>query len=141
MKTLLGFLALVYCGCSTPKFFTECTPKTPTIEGSWELTEYKYYGGCCPNIPDKGFQKIVALENKRLTITADKFSITQATGTLSTTFVSTDATITLKDNIFGTASIWKELTIVNHTTAELILKRPAGKEGEQQEEKYARVCP
>jgi hypothetical protein len=141
MKALPLILLLTAISCSKSVIEPSCIPTTPSLVGNWELIEIKFYGGCCPNIPDTGWKKIDATLKTSLAIDSRQIEVTNSSVTTSTTYQVHDKEIIVGQNIFGGPSFSKSLTIVQMTGSELVLKRLAGKEGEVEEQKYKRICP
>lgn len=58
---LIGLVALVglRCKSSSEAMMTPsgCASEKPTLIGKWTMTEFRYYGGCCPVIADSTWKK------------------------------------------------------------------------------------
>ncbi len=68
MKNLLliGLIALIGVQCKSTSEDAllnpqGCASDKPTLIGKWTMTEFRYYGGCCPVIADSSWKK--AAEN------------------------------------------------------------------------------
>lgn len=152
---LLGLLILLGARCSssldavmTPE---GCVSEQPILTGKWVMTEFRYFGGCCPAIADTSWKK--SPENAyMLEFTANgKVTVTNAlSGTngavpampaqLSTHYTFAGKEITLGEQILGGVVWQKNVRVVKLTTRELILAIVVGKEGETNERKFVRSC-
>lgn len=152
---LFGFLLLtgVRCSSSLDTLMTPegCVSDRPILTGKWTMTEFRYFGGCCPPIADSSWKK--APENLYLLeFTVDgKIIVTNAlSGTngaipaqpaqLATTYTIAGKEVTLGEQILGGVAWAKNVWVVKLTTSELILAIAVGKEGETNERKFIRSC-
>lgn len=152
---VFGLLALtgVQCSSSLDAMMTPegCVSDQPILTGKWTMTEFRYFGGCCPPIADSSWKK--SPDNSyRLEFNTDgKVTVTNASsGTngvipalpaqLTTTYMMSGKEIALGEQIFGGVVWEKNVRVVKLTTRELILAIAVGKEGETNERKFVRSC-
>ncbi len=134
-----------------------CASSQPTLVGKWILTEFRYYGGCCPVIADSSWKKAETSVELQTVIefTADGnarsippknqvsggFAAALPNNTLLTTAYTFDGKeITLADQIFGGATWYKKIPVKQLTTRDLTIAILVGKEGETNDRKFVRSC-
>lgn len=158
MKKLILFVLPVLigsrCSSSPDAVLTPegCVSEQPILTGRWVMTEFRYFGGCCPAIADSSWKK--SPENAYiLEFSADgKVTVTNAlSGTngavpampaqLSTNYTFTGKEVALGEQILGGVVWEKNVRVVKLTTRELVLAVAVGKEGETNERKFVRSCP
>ena len=152
---LFGLLALLGIRCkslpdvmATPE---SCFSDRPTLTGKWVMTEFRYFGGCCPAITDVTWKK--APENAYIlefstdgkvkvanSLSGNNGVIPALPAQLSTNFTYNGSDILLDEQIFGGALWEKQTKVIKLTTQELILSIVVGKEGETNERKFVRSC-
>ena len=152
---LLGLVALVGIRCKQDSVslmdVQGCASEQPTLIGKWTMTEFRYYGGCCPVIADSSWK--VANENSYLVefTTDGKLKITDNTGTnngliasaavqLVTNYQFDGKSLTLDEQILGGGQWYKQVGVAKLTTTELVLTILVGKEGETNARKFVRSC-
>jgi len=119
--------------------------------GKWEMTEFRYFGGCCPVIADSSWKKaeenayfIEFVSDKKLKITNNTSAgsnISSAIPIQTTTNYSFDGkAITLGEQILGGGLWYKTVGVSKLTTTELVLNILIGKEGETNARKFMRTC-
>lgn len=159
MKNLLliGLVALigVQCKSSSEESLMSpqgCASEKPTLIGKWTMTEFRYYGGCCPVISDSSWKK--AAENSYVVeFTSDgKLKVTDNTPGVSnglvanapvklvTNYTFDGKEITLNEQILGGGLWYKKAGVSKLTTTELVLTIVVGKEGETNARKFIRSC-
>lgn len=159
MKNLLliGLVALigVQCKSSSEESLMSpqgCASEKPTLIGKWTMTEFRYYGGCCPVISDSSWKK--AAENSYVVeFTSDgKLKVTDNTPGVSnglvanapvklvTNYTFDGKEITLNEQILGGGLAYKKVGVSRLTTTELVLAIVVGKEGETNARKFIRTC-
>ncbi len=150
---LIAVLALVGLRCKSTSEVamipSGCASEKPTVEGKWTLTEFRYYGGCCPVIADSSWKK-VASDSYLLEMTNDgKLKVTDFTSNgLTTSVVAQLVTnykvngneIFLDEQIVGGVPWYKKMIILQLTTREMIVEVVVGKEGEKNARKFIRMC-
>ncbi|MCU0339854.1 MAG: hypothetical protein MUE30_08220 [Spirosomaceae bacterium] len=167
MKTvsLLLFCIGIFWGCSSKdadllaENLRTCASARPELTGKWVLTEFRYYGGCCPVIADSTWKKADTSPEARAVIefTTDgnlrvypiaKNSNVQGNFSASfapnlpivTSFKADTKEITLAEQILGGGPWYKIVKIKQLSTTELTLAILVGKEGEMNDRKYLRIC-
>lgn len=152
---LFGLIALVGIRCKSASEAMSpqgCASDQPTLVGKWSMTEFRYYGGCCPVIADSSWKK--ASENSyTVEFTADgKLKVTNNTPgignglaasapvQLATTYTFDGKEITLNEQILGGGLAYKKVGVSRLTTTELVLAIVVGKEGETNARKFIRTC-
>ncbi len=154
---LFGLVALIGIRCQSTSDAVlapeaaGCISDQPILTGKWTMTEFRYFGGCCPVIADSSWKK--APENSYLLeFTNDgQLKVTNnLSGTngvapafparLMTDFKFDGKQISLGEQILGGAAWEKKTRVVKLTTKELILGIIVGKEGETNERKFVRIC-
>ncbi len=156
MKKLLlfGLIALVGIRCKSASEAMMspqgCASDQPTLVGKWTMTEFRYYGGCCPVIADSSWKKAVA-NTYLVEFTSDgKLKVIDNTGTsnglvasaaqLVTNYKFDGKELTLDEQILGGGLWYKKAGVAKLTTTELILTILVGKEGETNARKFIRSC-
>lgn len=156
MRRLLLILAFLIILISCSKSDTDIAPQScysekPTLIGKWVLTEFRYYGGCCPVITDTTWKKATentySLEftvdgkvNITNTLSGSNGLISSMPARLSTNYQFNGITITVDEQILGGAYWNKNVDVTKLTTHELIIDILVGKEGETNERKFIRSC-
>jgi hypothetical protein len=154
---LIGLVALIGLQCKSASEEAqmspqECASEKPTLIGQWTMTEFRYFGGCCPVIADSSWKK--AAENSYIVefTTDGKLKVTDNTPGVSNGLVAatpahlvTDYSfdgkdITLNEQILGGALWYKKAGVLKLTTTELVLTIVVGKEGETNARKFIRRC-
>lgn len=154
---LIGLVALIGVQCKSASDEAlmspqGCASEKPTLIGSWTMTEFRYYGGCCPVIADSSWKK--AADNSYFVeFTSDgKLKVTDNTPGVSNGLIATipahlvtDYTfdgkeITLTEQILGGSLAYKKVGVAKLTTTELVLTILVGKEGETNARKFIRSC-
>lgn len=152
---LLGLVALVGVRCKQDSVslmdVQGCASEQPTLIGKWTMTEFRYYGGCCPVITDTTWKK--ANENTYLVEFSNdgKLKVTDNTGTnngliasaavqLITNYQFDGKTLLLDEQILSGVSWYKQAGVEKLTKTELILTVLVGKEGETNARKFVRSC-
>lgn len=165
MKTtsLLSIFLMLLVGCSTKDVdlmsadFRACTSDRPTLVGRWIMTEFRYYGGCCPVIADSSWKKADTTPELRTVIefTSDgrlRYEQPSKSNTASGAFAPSPSVpltagfafdgreITLTEQILGGGPWYKIVKVKQLTTTQLTLAILVGKEGEMNDRRYARLC-
>ncbi|MEI7583475.1 hypothetical protein [Runella sp.] len=154
---LIGLVALIEVQCKSTSQDAllspqGCASEKPTLIGPWAMTEFRYYGGCCPVIVDSTWKK--ATDNSYFVeFTSDgKLKVTDNTPGVSNGLIAatpahlvTDYTfdgkeITLNEQILGGSLAYKKVGVSKLTTTELVLTILVGKEGETNARKFIRSC-
>ncbi|MCA0233584.1 MAG: hypothetical protein LCH91_24200 [Bacteroidetes bacterium] len=150
---LIGLVALVGLRCKSSSeammMPSGCASEKPTLVGKWTMTEFRYYGGCCPVIADstwkKATDKSYAIEftnNGKLRVIdymANGLSSSNA-AQLVTNYSFDGKEIAIDEQILGGVPWQKNVTIAQLTTRELIFIVTVGKEGEKNARKFVRIC-
>jgi hypothetical protein len=151
----LGLIALIGIRCKQDSVslmdVKGCASEQPTLIGKWTMTEFRYYGGCCPVIADSSWKK--ATENSYLVeFSSDgKLKVTDNTGTnngliasaavqLVANYQFDGKILTFDEQILSGVPWYKQAGVEKLTKTELILTVLVGKEGEMNARKFVRSC-
>ncbi|MFN4146296.1 MAG: hypothetical protein ACK4GN_10775 [Runella sp.] len=148
------FLLLVQCKSSSEDSLLKgCASSQPTLIGKWEMTEFRYFGGCCPVIADSSWKKATP-ESYQLEFLSDgtlkvhnlvatingAFQSVSLPPLMTTRYLFDGKEITLQEQILGGAPWHKIVPVTQLTTRQLTLRILVGKEGETNERRFVRLC-
>ncbi|MFN8347143.1 MAG: hypothetical protein U0X91_19230 [Spirosomataceae bacterium] len=154
---LMGLVALIGVQCKSMSEdavnLQGCASEQPTLIGKWTMTEFRYFGGCCPVIADSAWKKadensylIEFTANGKLKVTnntpgAGNGLVANAPAQLATDFTFDGKEITMDEQILGGGLWYKKAEVSKLTTTALVLTIVVGKEGEKNTRRFVRVCP
>ncbi|AYQ31897.1 hypothetical protein [Runella sp. SP2] len=150
---LIGLVALVGLRCKSSSeammMPSGCASEKPIVEGKWTMTEFRYFGGCCPVIADSTWKKaannsylLEFTNNGKLKVTdfGSAGLTTSNAAQLVTNYKIDGKEILLDEQIVGGVPWFKKILVTQLTTQEMIIEVVVGKEGEKNARKFVRMC-